>query len=1146
MGRVMLARSRASGAQFVIKTLIDPEEKPAHKQRFLREAQSLAQIKHAHVVGVHDFGEVQGQAYLVMDYIEGQTLEERVRDAPEGLDIGTVTDSFVDLADALQALHEQGIIHRDIKPSNVLIESGSGRVVLVDLGLVMFESSEVEALTKTGQMLGSPGFMAPEQLAVKRGSAMGPWTDVWGFGATLFYALTGQRPVAGSSFLEFAGALATGHVREISDFRELPVWLKAVCDGCLRLETQSRLKLDTVKTILRTQGERGLPLAKPIWIRAFVVALVMAALLAATITAVVLAGLDRQPPELELKGGFEERKTRDRFFTLKALIKDQHPKALRINDAFIEAKGQGFVRKRLKLKQGLNEFRLQALDHSGLRSSVKTLRIISDNRPPRLKLTDISITASHTLSIRGTLNKSRCKVRIQGREQTVTGQELSLKLPIQALKTQPFIELSDDFGLKHRQPLPVAVISPKDKVSLSRIIENLPDNSLVILKPGQYRLSVEFERSITLVGLGDRRDIVLSNQSEPLFRGAAPKVSFQNLSLEVNSKIDCGAYWSAGHLSFSNCHLILKSELGLNLGEQNKGHVGLHLTIQDCAINTSGKRFLEMYAGEARFENTLFEDDRTTLELRSSHLGHLFLHQGGRYNFESCEFRSLKNIAIKASNCDLSLRYCIFKDTSDICISAGFQARVWVAGCDFEDCGTCAISLQSWSLGLIVGCRMVGTGLFGSASYPAILVSTSAHLEATGCLFTDSQYSALNKRGDSRALFQKCLFQNSRVATFVCEYLSGLEVKDCHNTDAKRIIRHPRLKPTKSIAALVADLSSNSRQTRELAFSQLFGREQSITELLKPPFVTDMRSDILRKIALLGALGKKAQSALPVLIGKALTSPHPILQQEALGAIREIGLNHSSRQQLRAELFSDNIAGQSRALQVFAELKTRATDLESRAQVLLKEHKNPTIRAQALRYLTLSQPIQQALEHLRKASVDPSTLVQNSSADLMTHIHDSQADALLLKYMKSRPAVSQQPWVSLCLRRGTVRLDDHLKQQIVADVNRRECLYALMNHGPFSWDKGIELLTQGVLNQDPVQQSWLISLLVAHGVKGQRLQPILRHLLQNSRHRLVRVASAWALRTLGLNRELASCVQELPEGSFDGVRASMIKRWLRK
>jgi len=177
-----------SGRVFALKVLLDRD--PDLAERFKREAKLASELVHPNVVRVHAYGVTQGRLYLVMEYVEGEDLMARVlRDGP--LPEVEARRLFGLLGEGLQAAHSRGIVHRDLKPQNVLLRGAE--VYLADFGLARRGTS---ALTATGELVGTPAYMAPEQATGER-DATGPAADVYGFGATSTPRSAGPRPSAG-------------------------------------------------------------------------------------------------------------------------------------------------------------------------------------------------------------------------------------------------------------------------------------------------------------------------------------------------------------------------------------------------------------------------------------------------------------------------------------------------------------------------------------------------------------------------------------------------------------------------------------------------------------------------------------------------------------------------------------------------------------------------------------------------------------------------------------------------------------------------------------------------------------------------------------------------------------------------------------
>jgi eukaryotic-like serine/threonine-protein kinase len=172
-------------------------------ERFRREARSVAQLSHPHIVGVIDAGEEDGRPYIVLEYVEGETLKERIRRMGR-LPIDEAIAYAIEIARALGAAHSRAIVHRDIKPQNVLVdEEGSAKVT--DFGIA--RSLEEEGLTADGRVLGTTDYVSPEQAL---GHDVDGQSDIYSLGIVLFEMLTGDVPFHGENQV----SVAMKHVRE--------------------------------------------------------------------------------------------------------------------------------------------------------------------------------------------------------------------------------------------------------------------------------------------------------------------------------------------------------------------------------------------------------------------------------------------------------------------------------------------------------------------------------------------------------------------------------------------------------------------------------------------------------------------------------------------------------------------------------------------------------------------------------------------------------------------------------------------------------------------------------------------------------------------------------------------------------------------
>jgi serine/threonine protein kinase len=252
MGVVWRATDQLLGRQVAVKELaldetLSLEEARHQRERTLREARAVAQLSHPNVVVVHDVVEDDERPYLVMELIDGGSLAERIArngpvDAAEAARIGLA------LLAALQKAHQAGVLHRDLKPANVLMEAGTGRVVLTDFGIA--QVSGATTLTETGSFVGSPEYTSPERMS---GDRTGPESDLWSLGALLCTALSGESLFHRDSLGGVLHAVVMDDIR-IPDAAAplLPVVL-----GLLERDPDRRLTATEAERMLRAYVDTG-------------------------------------------------------------------------------------------------------------------------------------------------------------------------------------------------------------------------------------------------------------------------------------------------------------------------------------------------------------------------------------------------------------------------------------------------------------------------------------------------------------------------------------------------------------------------------------------------------------------------------------------------------------------------------------------------------------------------------------------------------------------------------------------------------------------------------------------------------------------------------------------------------------------------
>ncbi|MEW5741987.1 MAG: serine/threonine-protein kinase [Myxococcota bacterium] len=237
-GEVFLALDAQLDRRVALKLLREDLADGARqaRDRMLREARAMARLAHPNVVGVHDAGEHEQRVFIAMEFVEGETLKAWL--ARERRTWVAIVEAFLQAGRGLAAAHAAGIVHRDFKPANVLMDGG-GVARVTDFGLARYGDAPAEeyraspspppgpgeSLTQTGDLVGTPGYMAPEQLT---GSPADARSDQFSFCVALFEALYGFKPWEGASLAEFARAASSGKVRPPPPRTDVPPGLHRV------------------------------------------------------------------------------------------------------------------------------------------------------------------------------------------------------------------------------------------------------------------------------------------------------------------------------------------------------------------------------------------------------------------------------------------------------------------------------------------------------------------------------------------------------------------------------------------------------------------------------------------------------------------------------------------------------------------------------------------------------------------------------------------------------------------------------------------------------------------------------------------------------------------------------------------------------
>src|SRR4051812_3556920 len=209
---------------------------PAERERFLREAEAVASLRHPNIVQVYEVGDVDGQSYFTMELVEGASLAQQIQGVPQP--VRKTAALVTTLADAVHVAHQSGIVHRDLKPANILLTS-DGTPKVTDFGLAR-RLQGGDALTLSGVPMGTPSYMAPEQAQGRRDAA-GPAADVYALGAILYELLTGRPPFRAATAAETLRQVISQEPAPPSRLNDkVPRDLETICLKCLHKEPGRR------------------------------------------------------------------------------------------------------------------------------------------------------------------------------------------------------------------------------------------------------------------------------------------------------------------------------------------------------------------------------------------------------------------------------------------------------------------------------------------------------------------------------------------------------------------------------------------------------------------------------------------------------------------------------------------------------------------------------------------------------------------------------------------------------------------------------------------------------------------------------------------------------------------------------------------
>lgn len=391
---VVFRATAPDGEDVALKFILENNPRPEDVQRFRLEAETLIRLQHRNIVEILDFGNEGGHFFLAMEYLNGQDFLERtkhhIQRKAKPLPWRETILHMIGIGRALQYCHERGITHRDVKPTNIFYDRDADRAVLVDFGLLKkqrnnsFDSSKAQ-LTKTGEMVGTPAFMAPEQFSPDPiDGEIGPKADVWGLAASVYYILCGQPPFNHPTVVEIYKAVLADQPRPVQLANpRVPDWLNDVLEDAF--EKDHSLRMDMAEFCDRLQ--QGISGQSPETHRIRPTAGVKVAALVAglmiLVTGLALAFWPKASPATWSALSQPPTLTSSSQVSLTGAV-SRGPVKVAINSMVIETDAKGQFQINVPVAEGENDITLSILNQE--KPELKVFKVVKDSRAPVLRV----------------------------------------------------------------------------------------------------------------------------------------------------------------------------------------------------------------------------------------------------------------------------------------------------------------------------------------------------------------------------------------------------------------------------------------------------------------------------------------------------------------------------------------------------------------------------------------------------------------------------------------------------------------------------------------------------------------------------------------------------------------------------------------
>ena len=882
MGRIHLATDLETGAEVVVKRLLTARSpgsarspvpvtpaSPEAIERFEREARALADVRHPHIVPVHRFGHSADGPWIVMARIEGRSLDELL-EADPGLPrseagVRRIKRWFAQLAEALQALHRAGLVHRDLKPDNLLITDAGDDLMLVDLGLARrlesHSEGRLESLTKTGLMVGTPGYMAPEQLT--KGSRFGPIspaTDVWGFAASLYFALTGEAPISGGTVAEMSIALTSGRIAPPSAIAgKVDPVLESLCVAALTTDQRARPELATIRRALAedqplrtsSRGRRRIGYA--------LAGLGVLALL-------LLLLRDTTAPRLHLEDSGPVL-TRLRRYEMRGRIEDANPAFVLIGDREVRVDSRGRFRGVVELDVGAQTLTCVAVDESGQRSEPARVVVTCDREPPTLRFGPPGRPETGRFELEITASEPGCTLRIGERPWRFRGDRLVLQLGARELEAAG-CEVEDAAGNRAPVRLPLRLIQ-SDSRGLAAILTEARPGDWLILPPGRRRVTIAGRLDASIMALEPGKTVLTAADDRPVIHLDGGSLRLDGIVLEradgrrreaaasgspVSSAMTSESLnrpvivVSAGDLVLTGCR-ITSSGAGCRVDGRVDGRAGAAIvTLEDSRFQTYGPA-LDARRCVATVRRTHFDN-----------LGALPIEQA-LVRFESCPRAELIACDIMGAR-NHGLEFVDTRAIVELCriqrsVSRGLNidtSLIDLLGCDVLDSGEDGLRADGHSRLRVAASVFRGNGAMGKVSREGLFLFSGSNLDGRSLAFDG---------GGALRVEQGGVIRLGRVRGLGADRLfvrPGARI-DCGDHDYRRVWRDEELlTPSQARARAPSEWLIDLREPGDV------GRRASSALRLR---VEELGDDLINELARL-AIEERSRRAREVLAARSV------------------------------------------------------------------------------------------------------------------------------------------------------------------------------------------------------------------------------------------------------------------------------------